>query len=111
MGFASHNDCAQGGVFADLVEFAAELVQREPIFGESLDAMRRDKLVFHLRLEASRLKFDVLAIIIRQLIHPNLPRFVRSPRPGFLPRQFVAVGNMDNSPIGFFVIHAEKIPL
>jgi len=43
------------------------MIHRKPILNEMLNAMWRYELVFHLRLEAAALKFDILPTAIVSL--------------------------------------------
>src|SRR5262249_19033923 len=59
--------------------------------------------------EASGLELDVLPITVRELVNPDRAGVIGSPGPGFLSRQFVMIGYVCDSPIGFFVVDTEVI--
>src|SRR5712691_3537647 len=87
---ALHID-AQGPIVSGLVPATPEMIYREPVFYEVFDAMRRDELVLHLRLEPPALELDVLAAAVCQFINPNVAVLVRAPRPGLLARHLSVV--------------------
>jgi hypothetical protein len=52
------------------------------VFDEMLNAMRRDKLVFHLCFEPPTLKLNILVTAVSQLVNPDIAVVVSAPGPG-----------------------------
>src|SRR5438128_3397303 len=87
------------------------MIHRKPVLDEVLNAMWRYELMLQLCLEAATLEFDILSTAIGQFINPYLPVCVPPPGPCLLARHFAVIRNMNDAPIGFFVIQTEVIQL
>src|SRR2546423_10267050 len=108
MALGGEAKCGLGGGFE---KAPAETFDRIPVFSEMLDSMRRDELVFHLRLKAPGLKFDILPVRFRQLVDPNFTGVIRAPGPGLFARHFTMICDMDDAMIRLLVVDAEEVAL
>src|SRR4030095_6487128 len=98
-----------GNVRRRLVPCPAETVHGNPVFNKVLDTMRRYKLMLHLRLKSSTLKFNVLVAAIGELIDPDVAIVISAPSPGLFPWQLSMISDMHNAPVGLFVVDAKEI--
>ncbi len=92
-----------------LVPAAAKVIHRKPVFDEVLNAMWRNELVFHLRLETPTLELNVLAAAVGQFVNPNVAVVVGAPGPGLLTRHLTVVGDVDYAPVSLVVINTEVV--